>query len=436
MKNLLRERFRTWALILVSLLVGSSALAESQVAVSGQVRFRKEFDRRNFSSMYKLESYSFLRTRINVDAKVNDNAHAFVQFQDSRLVGGATFTGQQQSGTLKDGKNVDVHQAYLKIDNLFGAGWGAMAGRFEVNFGNQRTFGAVGWDNVGRSWEGGTGWYDNESIKVTGLALKAVEAMNLTGNRDFDVYGFTVDAKKAKASFFGILERNAKRDTVGQRSFNRFNLGGYIKQKKDNFDFEANAVYQGGTISTAVASGSKSIVGSPIAQTPTTGDELLDIKAFMATGEVGYNFPGANHVRLAIGADISSGDDDPTDTDYKSYNNLYLTGHKFRGYMDYFLKSNYGGLMDLMFRGKFDATRGWIVKGDIHYFKTMQDYIDFNSVATSDVGIEFDLTVITTRVKGAKIVSGASVFLPEDSFAKTLNNDPGFWGYSQFIVNF
>jgi len=436
MKRLLSSRVRIWALVLASLAVGNSALAVTELNVSGQVRFRNEFDRRKFSSRYKLEPFSYLRTRVNIDAKVNDNAQAFVQFQDSRTLGGTTFMNSNQSATLNNGRNVDVHQAYLKIDNLLGQGWGAMAGRFEVNLGNERTFGAVGWDNVGRAWEGATGWYDNESFKITGLALKAVETKNLTGNRDFDVYGFNVDVRKARASFFALLERNAQRDNVGRRKFNRLNLGGYIKQRKDRFDFEANAVYQGGTISTDFASGSLNIVKDTIVQTPTTGSEMLDIKAYMVAAEIGYNFPGSRNVRFAVGADIASGDGNSSDTDYKSYNNLYYTGHKFRGYMDYFLKSNFGGLMDLMFRGKFDATRGWVIKGDVHYFKTMQDYVDYNALATSDVGFEVDLSVVTTRVKGAKIVNGLSFFLPEDSFAGTTNNNAGIWGYTQVIVNF
>ncbi len=436
MKRSLSTRLQIWALFALSLIIGGTALAETKVDVSGQVRFRKELDRRAFSSMYKAETYSFLRTRVNVNAEVDENAHVFVQFQDSRVLGGKTFLGGNQAGALNDGKNVDVHQAYLKLDNIFGEGWGAQMGRFEVNFGNERTFGAVGWDNVGRTWEGASGWYDNPSVKITGWALKAVEAMNMTGNRDFDLYGYSVDVKKAKASFFAILERNSKRDSFGKKTLNRFNLGGHIKHKKNKIDFEANAVYQGGTVSTAFASGTKSIVGSTIAQTPTTGDALLDVKAFLAAGEIGYNFSGSKKVRVAVGADISSGDDDPTDTDFKSYNNLYYTGHKFRGFMDYFLKSNFGGLMDLMFRGKFNPTNGWTVKGDVHYFRTVKDYTDYTATKTSDVGIEIDLSVVTTRVKGAKIVNGASYFIAKDSFAGTTNSDAGIWGYSQVIVNF
>ncbi len=438
MKKSLTSYLSALTLLCVSLAIGGTALAETKVDVTGQVRYRSEFDRRNFNSnMYKLEKFSFLRTRINVAAEVAENAHAFVQFQDSRLIGGMTAGGANQSATLADGKNVDVHQAYLKLDNLFGEGWGAQAGRFVVNFGNQRVFGEVGWDNVGRSWEGVTSWYDNPSVKIATWALKAIEMKSLTGNRDFDVYGYSVDLKKSKASFFGMLERNAKRDNIGNRTMNRFNFGGHVKHTKNQIDFEANGVYQLGTISTAFAGAStKSIVGSAVALAPTNGETVLDIKAFLFTGELGYNFPGSKKARIALAVDIASGDDDATDTDYKTYNNLYYTGHKFRGYMDYFLKSNSGGLMDLIFRSKFSPTNGWIVKSDVHYFKTLQDYIDFNAVATTDVGIEIDITVITTRVKGAKIVNGLSVFLPKDSFAKALDSDPGIWGYSQVIVGF
>jgi Alginate export len=438
MKRLLSLHLSILTLIAMSLAIGGTAVAETKVDVSGQMRYRSEFDRRAFNSdIYKLEKYSLLRTRVKVAAEIDENSHAVIQFQDSRLLGGKTAGGANQSATLADGKNVDVHQAYLKLDNLFGEGWGAMAGRFEINFGNERVFGAVGWDNVGRAWEGASSWYDNSSVKIAAWALKAIEMKSMTGNRDFDVYGYSVDVKKAKASFFGMLERDARRDVAGKRNMSRFNLGGHIKQKKNQLDFEVNAVYQGGTVSTAYASATtKTIVGAAVAQAPTAGEEELDIKAYMVTAEFGYNFPGSNKARVALAVDVTSGDDSSTDTDFKTYNNLYYTGHKFRGYMDYFLKSNSGGLMDLIFRSRFSPTQGWIIKGDVHYFKTMQDYVDFNALPTSDVGIEIDVTVVTTRVKGAKIVSGLSVFLPEDSFAGAIDSDPAVWGYSQVIVNF
>jgi len=148
--------------ILILLLIGGLAAAvyaETEVEVSGQVRVRNEIDGKSFNPDYTTKYFQVMRTRIAIDAIVDSNAHAFVQFQDSRMFGDTDQFGQLQSGTLNDGKNVDIHQAYIQVDRIAVDGLGVKAGRFEFNLGNQRVFGAVGWHNVGRSWEGLEAWY-------------------------------------------------------------------------------------------------------------------------------------------------------------------------------------------------------------------------------------------------------------------------------------
>ena len=65
----------------------SSLIAETTVGVSGQVRVRSEFDDRMLAPEYAGKLYTLMRTRVNIDALVEDNAQAFIQFQDSRMFG-------------------------------------------------------------------------------------------------------------------------------------------------------------------------------------------------------------------------------------------------------------------------------------------------------------------------------------------------------------
>jgi len=407
---------RQFMMVTVALvLLAATVVADTDVTVKGQVRVRSEVSDQTFDSTFTTLEFTILRTRVQVEALIDSNTHAVVQFQDSRTLGGVNQFGNSQSATLNDSKNVDIHQAYVQIDRLWVDGLGGKYGRFELNLGNQRVFGAVGWSNVGRAWEGSMLWYRQPDWSITGMWLKRLEVNSMVDNRDYDVFGGTVDIKKVNAQFFGFWEHNADMTiSMTDNDLDRISFGGYIKHDIPNssVDVEANAVYQ-------------------------TGDAAgTDIAAFLLTGELGYTFPGKGKGRVAAGIDYASGDDTTSDNEINAYNNLFYTGHKFRGYMDYFVGSNSEGLIDLMLRGKIDPAPKWTLKGDLHYFKTAEDYRDFTNTPTSDVGVEVDLTLSTTSVQGVKLQGGISGFFPSESYAGFTDPDPGFWGYTMITANF
>ena len=404
-----------------------SALAETEVKVNGQVRYRGEFSKKSFDPDAKFLEASYLRTRINVEAVKDDNMHAFVQLQDSRMIGGTTSSGDPASAGLNDGENVDLHQAYVQLDRIWINGLGSKVGRFELNLGNQRVFGAVGWHNVGRSWEGGISWIDQPSFRVDMFSLKRLELNDDNGNRDFNVWGAQLALKELGFEVFGFYENDANEtfewidnDTARQvgtqiDALQRASVGIHGKRVSGQADVEINGVYQFGKMR------------------PGDSQSETDIQAFLATAEIGYAFNPDKKGRIAAGIDFASGDSDPNDDKYKAYQNLYYTGHKFRGYMDYFLGSGSDGLMDLMARFRYSPYDKWLVNLDVHHFSTAQE---MNAEGDKGLGLEFDLGVTTTSVKGVKMVYGASLFLPSEAYAGMADKEAGFWGYSMLIANF
>jgi len=421
--------------VLLAAVAVTSVGADTQVDISGQVRVRTELDDRSFDTANSYQDFASLRTRVDVKAAVAGNAQAFVQFQDSRTLGGTDQFGAWQSGTLNDGKSVDLHQAYLEVAKVWLAGLGMKAGRFEFAMGNERVFGPVGWSNVGRSWEGGLAWYQGHGFRVSGFLFRVQEENYASFTGDFALIGLHTGIERAGLELFGVYERD--NDTIGMflgdtirvadpqdHIMDRWSFGYYYSKKYNQFDFESNGVYQAGQV--------------------VSDSTTIDLQAFMFTGEVGYNFEGAGKARMAAGVDYASGDDDPADTDYQAYDNLYYTGHKFRGHMDYFVGSEPAGLMDIMVRGRVDFHPDWTVAADFHYFMTAQDYPDpADSSATKDVGIELDATVSTVSVAGIKLAGGISLFLPQASFVRLklddpdmTENDPTVWSFVQAIVDF
>ncbi|MCP4704898.1 MAG: alginate export family protein [candidate division Zixibacteria bacterium] len=418
-------------LALMILCVGQ-AFGDPEIKTSGQIRLRCEFDNdpnNSFDTAAATVNTTFLRTRFNVDATINENTSAYIQFQDSRKFGTLNSSG---IGVDTDDK-VYLHQAYFKINELWENGIGLKAGRFEVNLGNQRVFGGVGWHNEGRTWDGMELICDGDGYAVSGYFLRPRDDFDTTESTDFNIFGLNAKIKSLNLELLAFLEKDAARvdTTIGVDTFTpthdalgRINLGLFFHRSHKQFDFALNAVYQMG----------KRQIWEVTAT--DTGSVEEDIAAMMFTFEAGYTFDGKMKPRLAVGIDYSSGDDDATDDKFKAYNNLYYTGHKFRGYMDYFLASKNSGLMDLMFRAKLNPVEGWTVKGDLHLFTTAVEY-SYAGSNIKDRGMELDFSVATNKISGAKWVTGLSLFMPKEGFTMmTDNEDMTMWAYTMFIVGF
>ncbi|MFH1681024.1 MAG: alginate export family protein [Candidatus Eisenbacteria bacterium] len=410
--------------VAISLLLASPATAETRLTISGQVRVRAEGEKKSFDPSASVLQHTDLRTRIGVGAEIESNTHLFVQMQDSRRLGGLASSGEPASGTLADGESVDLHQAFVRVDRLGLAGLGFRAGRFEVDLGNQRVFGSVGWHNAGRSWEGGSLWYETEPVRVTAHAWKRFEPGAAKRSGDFDVFGLYAELPSAGSDLFVFRERDAEKAGgsigPGVNLLDRWDAGVYHGRAYGPVRVDVNGVYQ---------FGDRALVAGEEAREQ-------DISAFLAAGEIGWRIPGPRKIDLALGADFASGDSDPAGGTYQAYDNLYYTGHKFRGFMDYFVPSRTEGLLDLLGRLSIEPCSGWTFKTDLHYFQTAQDYSDFRGEQTRALGYELDLTLTTTRVAGVRIDGGASLFLPSESFAGADESDPGLWAYAMVTAGF
>ena len=58
-----------------------------------------------------------------------------------------------------------LHQAYFSVNKLFDLPLNLKLGRMELSYGPQRLIGAVGWHNVGRSFDGGILQLNTEKVR-------------------------------------------------------------------------------------------------------------------------------------------------------------------------------------------------------------------------------------------------------------------------------
>jgi len=423
--------------VLLLVVLACPAGAETEVTLEGQVRVRGEMDDRSFSPDDELSDVNLLRVRAGIEALIDKNTEIYIQLQDSRVFGGE-INGAYSSGTLNNSDNVDLHQGYIAVRRLWHDRLSAKAGRFEFTLGNQRLFGSVGWSNVGRSWEGMTVGWDLTDVTVLPFFLKRQEKLDQQRGTDFEVTGLNVSIPQAAAEVLVVYEDDGGGVFVNAPSeplqyinnLDRFTVAGFTAQELGaGFVLTANAAYQFGDM--------------------RRGDEEIDIAAWLITVEIARSFGSARLKRLALGVDIASGDD-PNDDTWQAFNNLYYTGHKFRGFMDYFVASNPEGLLDIYARAAVTLSPGWSLTADLHHFRTPQDFLPFPleavaQEATRQLGTELDLTLSTTTVPGLTLTGGLSVFAASDEFAKRTigagigeepGNDPGIWSYLMATANF
>ncbi|MBT3732161.1 MAG: alginate export family protein [Candidatus Marinimicrobia bacterium] len=356
---------------------------------SGQVRQRFEMVDKDFTNTTSFNNKNYLRTRFAVSYD-NDDYSTFVQLQDSRIFG-------TETNTLKDGTAdaLDVHQAYFKLKNLFGVPLTAKVGRFEAAYGPQRLMGAVGWHNIGRSFDGVIFNLTNDFANVDFFNFKQVEASTVNDNDDFNVRGAyahlsLMDGHKTQA--FAIQDGD------------RMTFGGYGKGVFAGVSYELEFAMQNGTESDDV----------------NYGGMMYGLNA-------GYKIAG---MTLSAGVDFVSGDDTTTTDVNESFNTLYATNHKYYGYMDYFLNlpvhTGGLGLSDIHVKMSGLKVAGHVVNVAYHMFNADQSEDSF--------GNELDITLVKKYADNVKIVAGYSIFMPGK--LKEENGANASFAYLMTIVNF
>lgn len=374
------------------------------INLTGTMRWRMELDDRDFNSSTAINELQYLRTRLELDITSIDKAQIFVQIQDSRNL------GVNSSGLAND-TNLGIHQAYMNLEDITFDNLDLQLGRFEVKYGRERLMGVVGWSNIGRSFDGIRASYRPNDDRYDFFILKVNErSFNIPPNhRDWNLYGFYGTVLDKHLDLF-LLHDWDMRKVGDDYMMARFTTGFYYQRNLNSKLFlELDAAYQGGS---------------------QAGD---DISAYMLAGDLSYK-AGKSVDNIGIGFDITSGDDDPGDDKNKTFNNLYYTGHKFRGYMDYFVGSMAEGLLDIIFRASLKPGENFSLKIDLHHFQTMEDYPIGGGNESKQLGQEIDVTGKTSISKNLTFQTGISMFFASDDWRP--DSDPSTWIYLMLNAGF
>ncbi len=372
---------RMWGII-VMLMVSTGIASAKEITVGGQIRPRAEF-LDPVGGGY--DTFTSMRIRAHINATLDKNVDAFIQFQDVRLWG-------EETNTLSDfnANNFDLHQGYVTLNTINNAPISIRAGRQAISLGGQRLIGAVEWTQQGRSFDGLRIMLKPQwgSVDVLGIRLSDATAAGITNNAYLSsIYATT----QSGIDLYGIYNRVAT-------ATNQYTLG--VRWAST---LRAMPLRLEGSFQTGERGGT-------------------DVSAFMLGGRVAFPLGKST---LTLWYDYLSGDDNPTDSKIKVFDTLFATNHKFYGFADLFLNipvhTGGLGLQDIAIKFAVPLNNGIKLGLDAHAFFLAKQ----GTASGKHLGEEIDLTLTYKYSDEVTFVGGASYVIAKQALADIgrLNED-------------
>ncbi len=386
------------------------------ILFGGQVRLRTEYRTvtryQDAAPRETDEDFTIQRTRLNADARLLDHVRAFVEIQDSRTWG-------EELRVLTDTQGVDLHQGFVDFEDLFGSGATLRTGRFELSLWNQRLISPLDWHPVSRAWDGVLGFGTFGELTVHAGVHTIAEDARVDSDADTDLYWAALTWKpnsdhELGAALFSV-DANA-----GTSDANFQTLTVHAQGRFSGFDYSLDLVGQGGDF------------------------EDLDVCAYATAVEVGYTFGGDWKPRVALEWTWASGDDDPTDGDYETFNPLFPFGHYYQGYLDIFGWRN-GHDVVAHFQARpsesfwFEvAFHGfWLDQSeDAWYGADLMPIRSFPAADDRQLGYELDISAKYWLSPAVWLWFGYSHFFPGDYVDETGDDPATDWVWLQLTADF
>lgn len=426
-----------------------------------QDRLRFEVRENNFDfddSIDAVTDDSFLLQRFRIGAafKPVEWLKFYAQGQDTR-----EFFSERPNipGALgaEGDDTFDLRQSYVQVGPK---SWNIAAGRQTLAYGDERLIGTSDWNNFGRTFDAAKLHF--EASKTTSIDLFASTVVVIDRHsfnqsdlfngdelhRDlvfsgiyfttgafapvtFDLYALGLDqARGNDANLEGALAippaGSAGGNPMERTDF--VTLGTRLKgdpKKLGGFEYEGEFAFQGGTVAD------------------------LDLLAFAVHVGGGYNFTDCPwKPRIFAEYNFASGDDDPTDGDDGTFQNLFPSNHKFYGYMDLFSWQNiHNPALDFRVKPHEKLTIDvwangfWLATTEDAWYKAnglarTRPLTPLARMADNYAGTEIDLTVTFQPVKFLAFQAGYSHFFAGDYLRDTGPSDDADFGYVQAMVTF
>lgn len=409
-----------------------AALAPPSVEWNGSMRFRYEarsildyrvpgqLKRPVTQQLDEAGDQSLMRLRVGAKVKFSPLVRGEFVVQDARVMGIEGAPGTAIA-------NMDLFDAYVDVDSIFGAPLVARVGRQVLTYGDEKILAGSNWGNPGRGWDGVRLRFQPKGWQVDAFGTWVMEGRVEGNDRMFS----GADALWKGAP--GIeCEGYAFARSFGDTSFTSERGGpkGSLDDLTSGARFRARRGAAEVRLEGAAQSGKRA------------GDRVA---ARFATARASWEFHGTRKPRLTLEGNWASGDADPTDGKAGRFDPIYWGNHGYQGAMDIFDESN---SRDLALMTSLQATRLLNLQCEYHQF-TLADahdawYDDSGNALRRDatgasgtaVGSELDLTARWDPRSGLGLLAGVSSFIPGHFVHQTGGAPQQDWGFLQMTVTF
>lgn len=376
----------------------------------------------NFNFSDSSQDYFLSQIRIHGSLTLGDGLSFFVEGQDARIFGedlnGTPAINEDARPNIYVDK-LDVHQAYL--DTTIGEGIDLRIGRQKFNFGDKRLVASLEWLNTARVWDGVRATVGDAENRSADIFHSRVVPVDPNGANDYQ--------------------------STGSRYFNSTLSGIFVNDKallegadvqywwlwRESDDNQDSTHTFGGSYFRKV--GELDTNFSASVQTGEFGG--VDHQAYMIHAEAGKAIEGVGYLSAAY--NFATGDDNASDNEHGTFDNLYPLNHAYYGYMDLFALQNIHNVEAVLRKTLQDKYKlrlayqaFWLDEPntDSWYNAGMTAARTATTAGTdSYVGSEIDLTVGFSLPGDTSATVGASRFLAGDYVEQTgaASKDPTFF---------
>ena len=397
------------------------------LSFGGQVRGRLEWWNNFGFSAPNDDVFLLYRTFIHADLHLGDHWRMFVQGRFSGL------TERDLPGGRRDALDADygdLWNAFVEAKyDLGGVNARVRLGRQELQYGKQRLVSPLDWANNRRIFEGGVvqiktidgPW--TADFFVTSPVV--VDRNDFNENNDNQLFSGayvtrSIDKPGIKGVDFYFLALNSIDNAPVEHD--RYTLGGRVwGEIIEHLAYDIEGAYQFGDFAGA------------------------DISAYMLAVDLTYTFADTKFVPwITAGAGYASGDDDPTDGDAGTFNQLFPLGHAYPGFLDAVGRQNIINVYGTA--GFWPISTTLLARGDFHLFWLADDSDALYNAGggvlrpgigtTSEVGSEIDLTLLYKINRHSSMLFGYSHFFAGDLIEDTGSSDDIDFFYTQFKLTF
>ncbi len=412
-------------------------MGSTKVTIGGQLRERLHWYANRIGDENGDRVLGSYRARLKIKAELSDGVTAVFTPQavgywgegsQGVLLGERT----QVNGASGETNTVNMHEAYILLANPFGINNVIVKlGRQEINLGNQRLVGSVGWSQAGRSLDGILVGYVAGDY---GLAGFFYGKLNDNVGR-FDAWVMPQAGNEGDSSDIDLYV------ATWQGKFKPFGIGGtyeitdiYVNPRAGSTNI--NTLYGRVTPSFDTDFAKIKLNLEAATQNGDAGD--VDFSGYFFSVGAGADFDQVTwEPSVFVGYDYYSGDSDDSG-DIDSFWSVLPTAHKWLGHADIIWLDNLykfnsaiatrsPGVEDLYLKLHVKPLEKVALGLDFHYFQAAEDYAvnygvkpkGYTGQTSDDVGWETDLEIKYKYSKNLCLTLGWDHFDPDKDFART-----------------